>query len=194
MQLLKIEQKEAGLIGLLKRKKSYELASLAAKNEMTEIYDKHKRKASKKRLPLRHLTSIICNVKKRNSFPDDVLITESCVQQRIKTKTLHVVASNPEPLSPLHVYRMEFSQVIIQMARMRESLSPSESVHLINSMIAGTQAQTDTNFSQMYEHIYDEMIDVGVVVKLESPIWKDRYGKIRTEDNSFNGKVTHDLT
>jgi len=54
-----------------------------------------------------------------------------------------VLTSNPGPLSPLHAYNMEFVQAIIQMARMRESLSPLEKLHLINNMIAGTQAQTD---------------------------------------------------
>jgi len=37
-------------------------------------------------------------------------------------------------------------------------------------MITGTQAQTDANFDQTYEYIYDEMIDAGVAFKLESPI------------------------
>jgi len=46
----------------------------------------------------------------------------------------------------------------------------------------------------MYEHSYDKMIDVGVAVKLESPIWQDCYGNICTEEDSFGCKVKHDLT
>ena len=45
----------------------------------------------------------------------------------------------------------------------------------------------------MYEYIYDDMIDVGVAVKLESPIWQDHYGSICTKEDSFGCKVTHDL-
>ena len=126
-----------------KRNKSYELASLAAKNEITERYARNKRKAGTNRLPRGHLTRIMRNVKKRNVLPDVVLITESYIWQRIKTNTLRVVAGNSGPLSPLHAYEMEFIQVILQMMRMRESLSPSEIMQLINSMIDGTQAQTD---------------------------------------------------
>ena len=125
-----------------KKKKIYELASLVAKNEIIEIYGRNKRNAGKKRLPRGHLISIICNVKKRNILPDDFLITESCIQQRIKTKAFRVVSSSQVPLSPLHAYEMEFVQVIIQMTKMKDPLSLSESMHLINSMIAGIQAQT----------------------------------------------------
>ena len=38
-------------------------------------------------------------------------------------------------------YEMEFVKVITQIARMREYLSPSEAISLVNSMIEGTQAQ-----------------------------------------------------
>jgi len=142
------------------------LASLTTKNEITDIYDRNKRKAGKKKLHCGHLTIIIRNVKKRNALPDDILTTESCIQQRTKTKTLRVVTSKSGPISPLHTYEIEFLQVVIQIARIRESLSPSESVYLINNMIAGTQAQTDANFAQMYEHIYYEIIDAFIAVKL----------------------------
>ena len=36
----------------------------------------------------------------------------------------------------------------------------------------------------MYENIYDEMIDTGVAVKLESLIYQDHYGKLCTEEDS----------
>ena len=60
-----------------KRKKSYELSSLAAKNEITEIYDRNKRKAGKKRFPHGHLTSIILDAKKRNALLDQIVIEDS---------------------------------------------------------------------------------------------------------------------
>ena len=52
---------------------------------------------------------------------------------------------------------------------------------------------TYANIAQMYEHIYDGIIDEGVAVKLESPIWQNRYGNIHREEDSFGCKVTHDL-
>jgi len=93
---------------------------------------------------------------------DDVLITESCIRQRIKTKTLFIVATNPGPLAPLYAYEMEFVQVIIQMERTRESLSPSESGHLINIMIAGTQAQTNLiTFKSKKSFVEDRCVGIG---------------------------------
>ena len=70
-----------------------------------------------------------------------------------------MVDSNPCPLSTLHAYKMEFVQVVIQIAKMIESLSPSESVQLINSMIAGTQAQTDLIMFNFFGE--DESVVVG---------------------------------
>ena len=73
-----------------------------------------------------------------------------------------MVDSNPGLLSPLHAYEMKFVQAILQMARMRELLSPSESVHLINSMIAGTQAQTDLiTFKSKNSFEEDRSVGVG---------------------------------
>ena len=129
------------------------------------------------------------------------------------------------------------------MARMRQALSPSACLEMINSMIDGTQTQRDliafkskhshpsgstvgvgyyhgfmkrnehlltakrgskyeldrdrwttyANFDQMYDHIYDELVDAKVAYKLNTPIWLDINGNPCHVDDSFGCKVTHSL-
>ena len=94
-------------------------------------------------MPIGYLNRVICEVRESNGFPDDIVISEECVQQRSKKKSLFVVCASPETLSPLHDCEMEFLQVLIQMSKIRQSQSPTESLTLINSMIAGTKTQRD---------------------------------------------------
>ena len=124
-----------------KKTKHLELAILAAKNEITEIFVKEKMSCGEKRLPPGKLLSIISEVKKRNCLPVDTIILESGIRSRVKKQRLLVLQSHPGTQSPMVEYEMEFVNVITQMARMRECLSPSEAISLINSMIEGTQAQ-----------------------------------------------------
>ena len=121
--------------------KHEELALLAAKNEITGIFVKEKKASGKKRLPPGRLSAIISEVKKRNFLPDDSIILESGIRSRVKNRRISVLQSHPGPQSPLIEYEMDFVKIITQMARMRECLSPSECVALINSMIDGTHAQ-----------------------------------------------------
>jgi len=97
----------------------------------------------KKRLPCGHLTSLVSQVKSSNDLGEDVLISSACVRQQYKKARVFLEGSKPGPTSPLHSCEDEFVRVLIQMARMRQALSPSEGVSLINSMILGTQTQMD---------------------------------------------------
>ena len=56
---------------------------------------------------------------------------------------------------------MDFVPVLIQMARMRELLSPTEAMDLINSVIQGTQAHRD--LVEWGKHLYgiSNMLGVG---------------------------------
>ena len=54
--------------------KHNELAILAAKNEITEIFVKEKKASAKKRLPPGRLSAIISEVKKCNFVPDYSII------------------------------------------------------------------------------------------------------------------------
>ena len=57
---------------------------------------------------------------------------------------------------------MEFVQVLIQMAKMRQSLSPSQGIRLINSMIDGIQAQLDLiKFKDDNSHSGNGTIGIG---------------------------------
>ena len=50
---------------------------------------------------------------------------------------------------------------------------------------------TYRNFSNMYDHVIEEMCDAGVAEKLDSPVWMDRDGKECQPIEAFGCKVTH---
>ena len=53
---------------------------------------------------------------------------------------------------------------------------------------------TYANFVHMYDHTISEMIDCGVAVRLDEPVWMDRQGNICEEDEAFGCKVFHQLS
>ena len=53
---------------------------------------------------------------------------------------------------------------------------------------------TYTNFTDMYNHVYIEMEEAGVAVKLDTPVWQDEHGSPCPESSAFGCKVTHTLT
>ena len=51
------------------------------------------------------------------------------------------------------------------------------------------------NFAQMYDEVYEAMVDAGVAKKLEEPMWVDMEGNATDEENAFGKKkATHTLT
>ena len=46
----------------------------------------------------------------------------------------------------------------------------------------------------MYNHVYFEIEDRGVAVKLKTPVWQDEDGVTCPKSSSFGCKVTHTLT
>ena len=50
---------------------------------------------------------------------------------------------------------------------------------------------TYNNFVQMYKHIIDEMVDAGLAVELDEPVWMNRDGNICPEHEAFGCKVHH---
>ena len=115
----------------------------------------------KKRLPPGRLSSIISDVKRRNCLTDESIILESGIRSRVKNHRLLVLQSHPGTQSPMLQYEMEFIKVITQMARMRECLSPSEAISLINSMIEGTHAQ-DNLIKSKKKNTFGESGELGV--------------------------------
>ena len=126
------------------KKRNVEKVVIAAKNELCEQYNKDKSNVDvNKKLPRGHLTNIISRVKRKYELGHDINITVACICQRFKKSRLIVESARPGPSSPLNRCENEFVKVLIQMARMRQALSPSQGVDLINSLIEGTQVQKE---------------------------------------------------
>lgn len=53
---------------------------------------------------------------------------------------------------------------------------------------------TYANFSDMYNHIYEEMEDAKVATPYAAPMWQDCDGNPCLEKDAFGCKVTHNLT
>jgi len=116
----------------------------------------------------------------------------STIRTRLNRQELFVANAYPGRSSPLEKYELDFFAILIQMARMRESMSPSQAVSPINSLILDTHAQRNSNFNQMHEHVYEEMVDACIVEKMEIPVWQNKKGDTCMEDEAFDYKVTHD--
>ena len=99
--------------------------------------------AGKKWLPLGRLSSIILEVKERNNFPKYYIINESCIRSRVKKQRTYVIKCHPGKPPSLLKYVTDFLSVLVQMACMRKPISPTEAMDIINSVIAGIQAQKD---------------------------------------------------
>jgi len=105
--------------------------------------------------------------------------------------------------------------IIIQMARIRVCICPSDEVCLVKSMMHRTGLQQKLvewkwkyssrlehidsrtglqNFSQMYECIEEELITAGVATRLPEPVWMNADGDHAEEGDSFGCKVTLDIT
>ena len=94
-------------------------------------------------MPHGHLTKLISLVKRKHSVGEDTSFSTHCICQRVKKGCLEMKDCKPGPKSPLQIYEHEFVQVMVKMAKMRQALSPSEGISLINNLIEGTQAQKD---------------------------------------------------
>ena len=113
---------------------------IASKNEIATLYKAERDQAGKKRLKRGRLDDIIKEVKKRNLLPDDIVIDKPLIRQRMK-QNIFVSVGHAGLSSPLKKIEPEIDETLIQLSKMRQSLTPSQSVQLINSMIAGTDIQ-----------------------------------------------------
>ena len=125
------------------KKRMCEVATSSAKNEICVTFLNDKKKAGKKRLPHGHLIKLISRVKRKHNLDEDAVISTHCIRQRVKKGCLEMKDAKPGPKSPLQMYELDFVRIMVQMAKMRQALSPSEGISLINSLIEGTQAQKD---------------------------------------------------
>lgn len=113
---------------------------LAAKNEITSEYKLEMDQSSVKRMKKGRLAEIISEVKRKNNLDKDVVILESTIRKRLTRGTTfsNGVGGHTSPLSALEP---TFVATIVQMARIRQSLTPAQALELINGMITGAAAQ-----------------------------------------------------
>ena len=225
------------------QKKSDEMKLIDAKNEIAQKYNKLREAAARteSRVKYGSLKKIIQTVKSNRNIKAD--ISSSAIRKRVQRNSLvsHHVAGGQ--VSPLQKIEPIIIDIILQMARIRQCLSPSKGLKLVNSIIKGTNIQdelikwkqkntpndcgtvgigywnkflkrnktklvsrrgqkyelnrqnwtTYANFVHMYDHTISEMIECGVAIKLDTPVWMDRQGNICEEGAAFGCKVFHQL-
>ena len=53
---------------------------------------------------------------------------------------------------------------------------------------------TYQNYNQMYEHMYNEMVEAGVARKLDVPVWMNENGEVfKKKRYMFGKKITHQM-
>ena len=117
---------------------------IAAKNEITQKYllkYNEAKKQKRNRVGKGTLLAIIEEVKIAKKI--DVKISPEAIRKRDQRKSLenHHLAGGQE--SPLEKIEPLIISIIVQMARMRQSLNPSKGLLLINSLIHGTKIQDE---------------------------------------------------
>ena len=60
--------------------------------------------------------------------------------------------------------------------------------------IQSRQVDDLLNFSDIYDHIYDELVEAKLATSYNEPMWQDSNGTFCTESSSLGCKVTHDFT
>ena len=226
-------------------KRRVEQRIIEMKNDIAQEYkiEHDKLKKEGKKLKPGQLKEMIENHKKRNNLMD-VNIPEVTIRMRAQRHTSVIHHTNHGGLqSPLVEIDEDIVKIILMMARIRQCLTPSTGLALVNSLIDKQPIQqkliawkkkfssNDTgtvgykywngfmkrnkyrlvsrrgqkysldrqnwttyhNFSDMYEHTYEEMVSSGVAEKLTNPIWLDKEGNECDEDESFGCKVNYKL-
>ena len=113
------------------RRKHYELSEIAAKNEIVTIFEKKRKDAGNKRLKRGCFAEIIGTVLRKNNL-QHITISKQCIRQRLKPDhNAIVVNSHPGHSSPLAGMEQDVISVMIQMARLRQCITPSQAIQLI---------------------------------------------------------------
>jgi len=125
------------------QKKNDEMKLIDAKNEITEKYNKVRESAARmeSRVKYGSLNQIIKSVKSKRNIKAD--ISSSAIRKRVQRKSLvsHHIAGGQ--ISPLKKIEPLIVDIILQMARIRQCLSPSKGLQLVNSIIKGTKIQDE---------------------------------------------------
>ena len=127
-----------------KKRRIGEVAIVAAVNEITcefkRVYDRSNRK--NKRVKRGYLLNLIKRIKTKNNIPDNVNIRETTIRQRVKRKRVFTNGSRGHE-SPLLPIESTVVKLIIQLSRIRQCLTPSQGLSLVNSLIDDTPVQED---------------------------------------------------
>ena len=107
-----------------------------AKNEITKRFSAVKRKCKNGKIRNGSLKKIIETVNQEFNLPN-AKISPSAIRQRFyrKREVCHHVAGH---VSPLQTIESTVIAIVIHMARIRQSLCPSEGLRLVNSLIKDT--------------------------------------------------------
>jgi hypothetical protein len=134
----------------MKRKRTTNLAVIAATNEIASLYAHKMREEkmktetgyAKQRVSKNMLVKLIDEIKKKNNIPSNITIQPSTIKKRILRGSIFSqgIGGHRSPLLPLEPV---FVSTIVQMARIRQSLTPSQGLALINGMVEGTREQAN---------------------------------------------------
>jgi hypothetical protein len=121
---------------ILDEKRRIELATHSAVQLLAETQSKKKWSGS--RIEKGALTKIIKKVKQDYQLPDNIIILESTVRQRLKRSTKSGYCGLTSPMMEIEPYIVS---IIIQLANMRVPITSSQGLGLCNSIIQGTKFQ-----------------------------------------------------
>ena len=114
---------------------------IAVKNEIARKYKKAKEDSIGRRLDDGLLQEIINDVSKKRNLPSSYVIKADSIRKRIKRG--NVSAKSCGLTSPLVALETIVVTIVIQMARIRQCLTPSRGVALVNSLISGNKLEED---------------------------------------------------
>ena len=105
-------------------------------------------------------------MKRRLDVPDDIVISAHTIRQRQKRGGVVLAGQKGRQsgglISPLISIEPQIVEILIQMAQIRQCLTPAEAIQLINSLIVGTQVQEDLiKFKQKFSNNVDGTVGVG---------------------------------
>ena len=132
-----------------------------AKNEIALAYVKEKRQAKKKGSIVKkgYMKELIASVTAQKDLKRKIL--SKTIHQRIARKQFvhHHKAGH---ISPLRKIEPAIVKIIIQMARIRQSLTPSKALSLVNSIIDEKQIQQDLiKWKEKYSNNMDGTVGQG---------------------------------
>ena len=116
--------------------------SIAAKNDISRMYKDEKQALQKgkrmKRGRLERIVTEICSARNIPYLPKEIIKT---IRQREWRKRTFITTVGGL-VSPLLAVEPKVVSIILQMCRIRQSLTPTQGLSRVNSVIHGTQIQT----------------------------------------------------